>query len=132
MNKLYFRALRSSIYGFLAMAALLFVLAGTLDYWQAYVFMAVFVGGSAAITVYLAIKDPKLLERRMKVGPTAEKGADSKDHHGFRAAGIHRALGCSGIGPSLHGVVRPAVGLCDRRPLGRPWIFVSVLCHSRE
>jgi protein-S-isoprenylcysteine O-methyltransferase Ste14 len=78
MNKLYFRALRLSIYGFLAMAALLFVPAGTLDYWQAYVFMAVFVGGSAAITVYLAIKDPKLLERRMNVGPTAEKEPTQK------------------------------------------------------
>jgi protein-S-isoprenylcysteine O-methyltransferase Ste14 len=78
MNKLYFRALRSSIYGFFAMAALLFVPAGTLDYRQAYVFMAVFVGGSTAITVYLAIKDPKLLERRMKVGPTAEKEPTQK------------------------------------------------------
>ena len=78
MNKLYFRALRSSIYGVLAMAALLFVPAGTLDYWQAYVFMVVFVGGSAAITVYLAIKDPKLLERRMNVGPTAEKERTQK------------------------------------------------------
>jgi protein-S-isoprenylcysteine O-methyltransferase Ste14 len=78
MNKLYFRALRLSIYGFLAMAALLFVPAGTLDYWQAYVFMVVFVGGSAAITVYLAIKDPKLLERRMNVGPTAEKEPTQK------------------------------------------------------
>src|SRR4030095_2692721 len=38
MNKLYFRALRLSIYGFLAMAALLFVPAGTLDYWQGDVF----------------------------------------------------------------------------------------------
>ena len=78
MNKLYFRARRLSIYGLLAMAALLFVPAGTLDYWQAYVFMAVFVGGSAAITVYLSIKDPKLLERRMNVGPTAEKEPTQK------------------------------------------------------
>ena len=58
--------------------ALLFVPAGTLDYWQAYVFMAVFVGGSAAITVYLALRDPKLLERRMNVGPTAEKEPTQK------------------------------------------------------
>ncbi|HEY2921387.1 MAG TPA: hypothetical protein VGK77_20570 [Candidatus Binatia bacterium] len=61
MNNLYFRALRSSIFGFIVMAALLFVPAGTLDYWQAYVFMAVFLGASAAITVYLAIKYPKFL-----------------------------------------------------------------------
>jgi protein-S-isoprenylcysteine O-methyltransferase Ste14 len=78
MNKLYFRALRSSIFGVLVMAALLFVPAGTFDYWQAYVFMVVFVGGSAAITVYLAIKDPQLLERRMNVGPTAEKEPTQK------------------------------------------------------
>jgi protein-S-isoprenylcysteine O-methyltransferase Ste14 len=78
MNKLYFRALRSSIFGILAMAAFLFVSAGTLDFWQAYVFMAVFVGGSAAITVYLAIKDPKLLKRRMKAGPRAEKEPTQK------------------------------------------------------
>ena len=78
MNTLYFRALRSSIYGCLAMAALLFVPAGTLDYWRAYAFIAVFAGGSAAITVYLAMKDPKLLERRMNVGPTAEKEPTQK------------------------------------------------------
>ena len=60
------------------MAALLFVPAGTFDYWQAYIFMGVFVGGSAAIMVYLAIKDPELLERRMNVGPTAEKEPTQK------------------------------------------------------
>jgi protein-S-isoprenylcysteine O-methyltransferase Ste14 len=78
MNYLYFRALRASIFGLVAMAALLFVPAGTFDYWQAYVFMAVFVGASAAITVYLAIKDPALLERRMRAGPTAEKEPTQK------------------------------------------------------
>ena len=132
MNTLYFRALRLSIYGFLAMAALLFVPAGSLDYWPAYVFMAVFVGGSAAITVYLTIKDPKLLERRMNVGPTAEKQPTQKIIMVFALLGFIAPLGCSGLGPSLHVVVRPAVGLCDRRHLGRPWIFVSVLRHSRE
>ena len=78
MNTLQFRAFRASIIGLLAMAALLFVPAGTFDYWQAYLFMAVFAGASAAITVYLAIKDPKLLERRMKAGPTAEKQTTQK------------------------------------------------------
>src|SRR5262245_7808108 len=78
MNNLYFRALRSSIVGVLVMAALLFVPAGTLDYWQAWVYMAVFVGASAGITVYLAICNPKLLERRMHAGPTAEKETTQK------------------------------------------------------
>ena len=81
MNDVTRRALRSSLFGILALAALLFVPAGTLDYWQAWLFMAVFVCTSGAITAYLAIHDPKLLERRMNVGPRAEKEpAQSRDH----------------------------------------------------
>src|SRR5262245_33133233 len=72
MNDLSRRALRSSLFGSVALAALLFIPAWTLDYWQAWLFMAVFVCTSGAITVYLAIRDPKLLERRMNVGPRAE------------------------------------------------------------
>jgi protein-S-isoprenylcysteine O-methyltransferase Ste14 len=67
------RALRSSLFGILALAALLFIPAWTLAYWQAWLFMAVFVCTSGAITVYLAIHDPKLLERRMNAGPRAER-----------------------------------------------------------
>jgi protein-S-isoprenylcysteine O-methyltransferase Ste14 len=55
------------------MGALLFLPAGTLDYWEAWVFVAVFFACSAAIGIWLLIKDPKLLERRMNVGPTAEE-----------------------------------------------------------
>src|SRR5215471_2481740 len=73
MNDVTRRALRSSLFGTVALAALLFIPAGTLDYWQGWLFMAVFVGTSGAITVYLAIRDPKLLQRRMNVGPRAEK-----------------------------------------------------------
>src|SRR5262245_60492622 len=73
MNDLTRRAFRSSLFGIVGLAALLFIPAWTLDYWQAWLFMAVFVCTSGAITVYLAIRDPKLLERRMNVGPRAEK-----------------------------------------------------------
>jgi protein-S-isoprenylcysteine O-methyltransferase Ste14 len=72
MTNLNIRALRASLFGALVMAALLFLPAGTLNYWQAWVFLSVFVGASSAITVDLAIKDPALLERRLKVGPKAE------------------------------------------------------------
>jgi hypothetical protein len=132
MNDLYFRALRSSTFGFIVMATLLFVPAGTLDYWQAFVFMGVFVGGSAAITVYLAIRDPKLLERRMNVGPTAEKETTQKIIMVLALLGFIALPGCSSIRPSLYVVAPPAVRLCDRRPLGCAWIFVDVLRHSRE
>jgi protein-S-isoprenylcysteine O-methyltransferase Ste14 len=58
--------------------ALLFLPAGTLDYWEAWVFAGVFFACSAAIGIWLMIKDPKLLERRMNVGPTAEKETAQK------------------------------------------------------
>jgi protein-S-isoprenylcysteine O-methyltransferase Ste14 len=73
MNGVTRRASRSSLFGVVALAALLFIPAGTFDYWQAWLFMAVFVTTSGAITVDLAIRDPKLLERRMHVGPRVEK-----------------------------------------------------------
>ncbi len=55
------------------MAALLFGGAGTVDYWQAWLFLAVYFGASLAITLYLVRRDPALLARRMRGGPWAEK-----------------------------------------------------------
>jgi protein-S-isoprenylcysteine O-methyltransferase Ste14 len=55
------------------MAALLFIPAGTIHYWQGWVYLVVFFAVSAFTTLDLARRDPKLLERRMRGGPTAEK-----------------------------------------------------------
>jgi protein-S-isoprenylcysteine O-methyltransferase Ste14 len=52
---------------------LLFVPAGTVHYWQAWVYSSIFTGASALTTLYLMRKDPALLERRMSGGPVAEK-----------------------------------------------------------
>ena len=60
------------------MAALLFLPAWTLDYWQAWAFLAVFGASALAITLYLMKHDPKLLERRVYAGPTAEKESSQK------------------------------------------------------
>jgi protein-S-isoprenylcysteine O-methyltransferase Ste14 len=58
---------------FLVTAAVLFVSAGTLRYWQAWLYLAVYFGASIAITVYLIKRDPALLARRISGGPFAEK-----------------------------------------------------------
>jgi protein-S-isoprenylcysteine O-methyltransferase Ste14 len=88
MNDVTRRALRSSLFGILTLAALLFIPAGTLDYWQAWLFLAVFVCASGASTIYLAIHDPKLLERRIRVGPRAEKEPAQKIIMGFAMVGF--------------------------------------------
>ncbi len=71
MNLLQVKAFSGLLFLLLAMAALLFISAGTLDYWQAWTFLAAYFASSLAITVYLLKNDPKLLARRMRVGLTA-------------------------------------------------------------
>jgi len=73
MNPLYRKAVRGLVILFLITAALLFGAAGTLDYWQAWLYLAVYFACSIAISVYLIRKDPALLARRMSGGPFAEK-----------------------------------------------------------
>src|SRR4029453_6345776 len=73
MSKLYVKAIKSAIFGIIAFAALIFLPAGTLNYWQGWAFLATFVFSTVIITVYLARHDPKLLERRTSAGPQAEK-----------------------------------------------------------
>jgi protein-S-isoprenylcysteine O-methyltransferase Ste14 len=60
------------------MGLLLFVPAGTIHYWQAWVYLSIFTGASVLTTLYLMRKDPALLKRRMSGGPTAEKRPTQK------------------------------------------------------
>ncbi|KMO80240.1 hypothetical protein BST22_04910 [Mycolicibacterium chubuense] len=50
----------------------LFLPAGTFHYWQAWVFVAVFAVSTFVPSVYLAVRHPDALARRMKAGPKAE------------------------------------------------------------
>jgi len=61
-----------------ALALLLFIPAGTIGYWQAWVYLIVFFASSTAITIYLMKNDPALLARRMRAGPRAEKQTAQK------------------------------------------------------
>jgi protein-S-isoprenylcysteine O-methyltransferase Ste14 len=57
---------------------LLFIPAGTVDYWQAWLYLAVYFCGSGLIVLYLTRRDPALLARRMRGGPTAETAAPQR------------------------------------------------------
>jgi protein-S-isoprenylcysteine O-methyltransferase Ste14 len=78
MNPPYKKAFISLAIFFLVMAALLFIPAGTLDYWQAWMFLAVYFAASIAISLYLIMYDPALAARRMSGGPFAEKESAQK------------------------------------------------------
>jgi protein-S-isoprenylcysteine O-methyltransferase Ste14 len=70
--KIALQTLASGIFGLVFFAVLLFWPASTLDYWQAWVFIAVFIVATLVPSIYLAVNDPAALQRRMKAGPTAE------------------------------------------------------------
>lgn len=78
MNTLYRRAAGKFLQLPVILALFVFLPAGTLDYWEAWLFSAVFAACSLAITLYLAVNDPQLLERRMNAGPGAEKEPTQK------------------------------------------------------
>jgi protein-S-isoprenylcysteine O-methyltransferase Ste14 len=56
-----------------AMGLLLFAAAGTVHWWQAWSYLAVYIGGASLVTLRLLRDDRELLERRMSGGPIAEK-----------------------------------------------------------
>jgi len=58
--------------------AIIFVAAGTMHYWQAWLYLLVFMLVSLFITIYLIKNDPELLKRRMRGGPQAEQRTSQK------------------------------------------------------
>lgn len=51
---------------------MLFAPAGTVDYWQAWVFLVVFTLSTWLPSMYLMRTNPAALQRRMHAGPRAE------------------------------------------------------------
>jgi protein-S-isoprenylcysteine O-methyltransferase Ste14 len=72
------RSMRSTAVFLVAMAVMLFLPAWTLRYWQAWLFLIVFSAICGAGTLYFIKHDPALIERRLSVGPGAEKEASQK------------------------------------------------------
>jgi protein-S-isoprenylcysteine O-methyltransferase Ste14 len=63
---------------FIGLAALLFISAGTLDYWPAWIFLAVYSLSVLAVTLCLMKTDPELLEHRINAKPGSEKRKSQK------------------------------------------------------
>jgi protein-S-isoprenylcysteine O-methyltransferase Ste14 len=70
--KIALQTLASSVFGLVFFGLALFLPAGTFHYWQAWVFIAIFAVVTTLPSVYLALKNPAALQRRMRAGPAAE------------------------------------------------------------
>jgi protein-S-isoprenylcysteine O-methyltransferase Ste14 len=102
--------------------SILFLAAGTFEYWQAWVFLVVFALSGWIPSIYLLRTNPVALQRRMRGGPTAETRAVQKVVMGsawlslaamFTVSGLDHRLGWSSVPTAicLVGNVLVAVGL---------------------
>ena len=73
MSTLNQRAWVRSALSLVVFMAMLFIPAGTLQFWPGWLYGFIFAASTTAISVYFLKHDPKLVERRMKVGPAAEQ-----------------------------------------------------------
>lgn len=78
MDHLYFRLARTTLVGTIVFLAIVFIPAGTIDYWQGWAFAGTLLISSFLVTIYMALYDKELLERRLRMGPAAEKTATQK------------------------------------------------------
>jgi len=78
MDPLHRQALVQGVLGFLVFAFLIFWPAGTFNYWQGWLFLGTFAASTVGFTVYLAMYDRPLLERRMQAGPQHERARSQK------------------------------------------------------
>ncbi len=101
MRALNLRAFIGLVMLVLVMAAGIFGTAGTLHYWQGWLFLICYFSASIVITLYLARRDPALLERRMRGGPWAEKEPTQKVIMSIASAGFVALLMLLGIPISL-------------------------------
>jgi protein-S-isoprenylcysteine O-methyltransferase Ste14 len=101
---------------------ILFLAAGTFNYWQAWVFLVVFALSGWIPSIYLLRTNPVALQRRMRGGPTAETRAVQKVVMGsawlslaamFTVSGLDHRLGWSSVPTAicLVGDVLVAVGV---------------------
>jgi protein-S-isoprenylcysteine O-methyltransferase Ste14 len=72
-TKLLLQSLATLVGSTIVLGLVIFLLAGTFDYWQAWVLVPVFTVSTIVYGAYFSIKDPMLIERRKQAGPAAEQ-----------------------------------------------------------
>ena len=78
MDDLGRKSVAALVWFIIALGIFIFVPAWTFDYWQAWIYLCVFGASVTLITWYLWKNDRELLERRVNVGPAAEKEKSQK------------------------------------------------------
>ena len=102
----------SLIISFVFIGLAVFLSAGTINYWQAWVYLGVGAASSVPLTLHI-IKDPILLENRTKAGPTAEQRPIQKI-----------IVACSGV-PAIAAFIVPGLDYRFGWSSAPPWLSIS-------
>ncbi len=100
-------ALIRFVAGLLSVGLLVFLPAGTLNYWQAWLYMGILFVPLAIMAIVMLLKDPKLLERRMRMmeGESAQRKAIARSTLVLLALyvipGLDRRFGWSSVPTAL-------------------------------
>ena len=112
LTSLIVRSIAGLLFLLLVLALALFASAGTLSFWQAWLYLAVFGSCVLLITLYLFARDRRLLESRLNVGPAAEVQRSQKIIQAlaslffialFIVPGLDRRFGWSHVPAALSG-----------------------------
>ncbi len=115
------------------MALLLFVPAGTVNYWQAWVFFFVYFGASSLTILYPLRKDPTLLERRMHGGPIAEKEKTQKVVMVFTSLGFIALLVVPALDHRMHWSHVPAfIVILGDALVAIGWLIVFIVLRENR
>jgi protein-S-isoprenylcysteine O-methyltransferase Ste14 len=143
MDTLNARAWRALFRAVVFMTVLLFAPAGTLHYWQAWLYLIVFMGAATLITIDLMRRDRALLERRLAAGVSAEKEPTQKIIIGLAAfafaallaiPAFERRLGHTSehLSTVALGIVLVALGFAIVGRVYRENSFTSASVHVAE
>lgn len=121
MSNLIGKAIAGLVFLVVVLALAIFVPAGTVQFWQGWLYLATFAVCTILITIYLARYDRELLAGRVKAGATAEPTRAQQVIQGIAAlcfilifvtAGLDYRFGWSSIAPiwSVIGDIVVAVG----------------------
>jgi protein-S-isoprenylcysteine O-methyltransferase Ste14 len=115
------------------LALLLFVPAGTVRYWQAWVYWLLFSACVTLISLYFLRFDPALVESRLKAGPTAERRESQKLIQGVATVAVAGTFFIPAIERRLHPpVVPPLLSLAADALMVASFVFIFVVFRENS
>jgi len=105
------RALRGTLVFSLALLVLILAAAGSLRYWQGWLFWLHFTAWTVGLTLYFLRHDPALVERRLRSGPMAEQEPAQKWIQLLAVIAIGAAFVVPALDHRFHWSAIPALGI---------------------